>query len=59
MRVIKINSANGRNEVYIRGDPTLKVLSRQDLELLVTQLETEIRDFFKDEPKTDSPSRPP
>lgn len=59
MRVVKINSTNGRNKVYIRGDPTLKVLNRQDYEMLVSQLEAEIRDYFKDKPETDSFSRPP
>ena len=59
MRVVKINSTNGRNVVYIRGDPTLKVLNRQDYEMLISQLEAEIRDYFKDKPETDSSSRPP
>ena len=58
MRVVKINSTNGRNVVYIRGDPTLKVLNRQDYEMLVSQLEAEIRDYFRDKSDSDSSSHP-
>jgi hypothetical protein len=57
MQKYEIEGGNGRNTLFIKGKPDIKILSRQDFNALVSALELEIREYYKnmEESKADKP----
>jgi hypothetical protein len=51
MNKIKIEGGNGRDTLYIKGTPNIRILSRQDYNSFITELELEIREYYKNDAK--------
>lgn len=43
--------SKGKNKVLINGKPNIKNMSQQDFAIYISTLETEIRNFYKEENK--------
>ncbi|MDE6884305.1 MAG: hypothetical protein K2P32_00895 [Clostridia bacterium] len=60
MREIKIIPHNGRDTLFVRETPNLKILSKQDYTALITSLELDIRNYYKEQEQTaEQPDKPP